>query len=276
MAAETEFPSMGATIFVGLTGVALITQGPSPEDLANPFETHTQTVFEIEPDPVQFAGFLSWSAPLVLQDKDLAGTNGPDQRPQRGAPLIRFTQMPTTHAAVAVTSDPPQAASVPVSMSINFNFDQIATLSSKDTPRRVEIATKDQPLEQPTHMSLRNAEWSAALKHVQSFQLQPTEVASFLFENTDSGERTVSGYKPKLVRILPDEANRSPRVAIPVRVTGNAVYLREAPSRSASPVTKFNSGTIGLVLEFKDDWRLVAFDDVTGWMFGEYLNALGQ
>ena len=276
MAAMSEFPSMGATIFVGLTGVALITQGPAPEELANPLEIHGDSGFETGPDHVMFAGFLSWSAPLLLEDTDLAGTNGPDHKPQPGAPLVQFADLPTAHARVDVKSHVAAALRVPVSMNTDFAFELSASSSGTDAPVRLKLEARDSAFEQSTRVSEKTAQWAVFAKDAPSMQKQPKETVSANIQRTHKAVRPVSQTSQKPVRTQPDRAAGSLRVAIPVQVTGNAVYLRTAPSRSADPVTKFDAGANGLVLEIKGDWRLVAFDAVTGWMFGAFLDPLGQ
>jgi hypothetical protein len=73
----------------------------------------------------------------------------------------------------------------------------------------------------------------------------------------------------------PPSASGLPRLAPkprPALVTGDFVFLREAPFAGAAPLGQFDIGTEALLLEERGLWRRVTIGDLTGWMFVDYLS----
>ena len=107
-----------------------------------------------------------------------------------------------------------------------------------------------------------------------SGQAQPTSVPL--------GHRSVPGAftrprpaVPPATLPLPPSASGLPRLAPkprPALVTGDFVFLREAPFAGAAPLGQFDIGTEALLLEERGLWRRVTIGDLTGWMFVDYLS----
>ncbi len=68
MTGVSEFPSMGATLFFGLTATALVLAGQPDMDFANPEVTMAETGYRSELPMVAFVLPVPWSLPPLLND----------------------------------------------------------------------------------------------------------------------------------------------------------------------------------------------------------------
>lgn len=91
MSAASEFPSMGATLFFGLTATALVLAGQPGIEYANPLETMSETEFSKERSVPPYVHQVSWPAPPLLGDAMLVKFYGALSGPttaERGAVIV--------------------------------------------------------------------------------------------------------------------------------------------------------------------------------------------
>lgn len=97
MSTATAFPSMGATLFFGMTFVVLITQGEPETEFANPQKTMAQTDLPATPRAVVRTAQASWPTPFRLPDAIL-------DRKRADAPVLNDnTDTPWTQVTRAQT-----------------------------------------------------------------------------------------------------------------------------------------------------------------------------
>lgn len=272
MTAGSEFPSMGATIFFGLTATALVTQGPAPTELANPWDRLSESGFEADPDPVAFASLVAWSFPLQLPDAVLAGMAGPTAAPVEIGPLAEFAQNSTTRPVIVVQDENPTQGTAPARLATGLQVASGAKPEFREVNFLNNPATQDRLIDVPVSPQKSVAVFAADPVVPQATREIIDPVLGWSAWDTASASREIR----KAGTGDPDSALPTLRVAIPSEVTGNSVRLREAPDRSADIIMRFDEGDVGLVLEIENDWRLIAFPDVTGWMFAAYLKPIGQ
>lgn len=131
---------MGATLFFGLTFVALITQGVPETEYANPAETMSETQLDAPPKNVSRVAQMSWPLPVVLADTRVDETHA--------SPLAE----PTTAEAQATLTPPPAA---PPSLVATFPDNrQVPQTAGQD----VQVALPGQTVERGRVAVLGNAQ----------------------------------------------------------------------------------------------------------------------
>lgn len=263
MTAATAFPSMGATLFVGLTGVALITHVP-PIEYADP--RVNMTGFEATPEPVTFVAPVSW--PTVLD-------------PLEVRPALTFAALDTATSASALPASLPGPIRAPAVQLTLPAFE--GTAAELALPPDAGDSMPPRTVTDPTDLRLRVVQDSAiadgttpakpvtALARVAPLTEVP-KVSAFV-ETPPTTPALVRFGPPRFDAPtpqpdLPDAARR----VTEARVTGDRVHLRVAPSINARSLEQYDTGTRALIRERRGAWRRVFIDGQAGWMFATYLS----
>ncbi len=209
MSAAPDFPSMGATLFFGLTFVALITHGAPEVEYANPRDTLEERALIAGAGP---AGLDTSVQTDVLATAPVAGTRLSVALPERqGQPSIDLPQVQRTSLqSPEIATEPGAFQSVPDAGQSTLDT------SVHDPPTRATPPTRTDPQRPGT--------------------APPRQIVSRI-----------------------------------VRITGDRVFLREAPGLESAPVAQFDTGTLALMQEIRGQWRRVTVAGQTGWMFEDYL-----
>lgn len=262
---------MGATLFFGLTFVAIITQGAPDIEYANPQETMAEVTLDAAPDEVPRLRQSAWSFPLLADDAALV-----EARPDAFAAAIP-----------AETALPPLAS--PTRPDPGLNQDPIRPEAPETTSRDLARLTRDSDLVQNGVQIIdqpgpRDGPVAAATA--------PAALPSDL--DTEPGISAPAARIPQL-----DQAPRAPRQAINLpatladpsasdalppnqplplaaRVTGDRVFLRTAPDVNAEPIDQFDTGTPARITESRGSWRRITIDGLVGWMFSIYLEIVEE
>lgn len=271
---NTDFPSMGATIFFGLTIVALLGHKPSNEAV-NPQDTHRRTNFTQDRSDVDMTPFVAWALPLGFDDADPNGRDGPLTTPVAAIVPSGAVQVGPQHGPFQAQITPteidaaPDAPDVQVILSVQDRSIVKADTSfvSKDVGTALPRAL---PQPDPTVSVLATGPNMSAA---------PTPIERGTDPSAASGPNTVDPeIARRFVSIDPPASDTNisaPRAPYVAQVAGNLVHLRSLPVRGAPSLGRFNIGTPAVALEVIGDWALVTIDDtLTGWMFAEFVEAL--
>lgn len=263
MEATPDFPSMGATLFFGLTFAALITQGPPPLEYANPKETMVDTRFEAPPDAVPFVSQVSWASFPTPVDPALPHEAAAP--PADPVAEIAYVLQTATASQVAVmqTVLPLVDGSSP---------DDAGVTAGRDDPQ-LAVAFPDA---MPFSSSVEQRPARAPAAGPVAAQVSLIDIATPAVPNT-SVPQPVAANLP-LPFTLPFLPAARPAARVPdgpktriVRVTGDRVFLRRDANGSAEPIDQFDTGTAALLREVRGKWRRITVGGETGWMFESYL-----
>jgi hypothetical protein len=266
----TDFPSMGATLFFGLTFVALITQGAPDIEYADPVETMEDTQLDAAPEPVVRTAQMSWWTPVLLDD----ATPDKDQSTGFAVP---------DRAGRVVSAEGPAARPAAPENSGGLWRDAVGTaplgLQTPGSPAQVarsatpEIAAQSAPA--GTAPSGRDT--GMARPNLQDSAPGPT-----FLQGTNAPSIDATPNEAALLRFAPTQLNGPEAAGAPVParpgptsaiVAGDRVFLRATPSIIGQPLDQFDTGTPVLVLEERGRWRRVDIGGTIGWMFETYVQS---
>ena len=264
MTDKPDFPSLGATLFFGLTFATLITQGPPETVYANPQETMAETKLDAPPDKAPFVAQVSWSSFLQPIDPNLLRTAIAPLA--LTAPDVAYLNQTTAAAPIEVAQLAPKA----------FGIDAI-------------VSAAWPTLQQQPHRQVKKTE---ALVLASTSEALPPKgphprtprAQTAIVTITSPASETLSFFKPKVwpqaaslslptvaEAQAPEQKPPSPKTRV-VRVTGDRVFLRRNPGSSGTPIDQYDTGTAALLREIRGQWRRVTIAQQTGWMFERYLS----
>lgn len=268
MPGVSDFPSMGATLFVGLTGAALITQGPPEIIFANPQETMAEVQLDTAPETPDLVDAVAWSMPVLLDDDALnveaalqmavrskAGSI-PGVAPVTGAPstMDRIEQTAALSAAAPLNLRPlpgtaPGSANAPEPL---------------DRPNGPE-GIPERPSARVPSPELTDSAPALAAAQAGAFNALSRARIAVLPEL----QRKPSALQPAAARGTPI-LGPAPRPAL---VAGDSVFLRSGPSAQTPPLGQFDRDTPVLLHDTRGDWQRVTIGRLSGWMFKKYVQS---
>jgi len=260
--------SMGAVIFFGLTGAALLgAMAPGDLEYLNPEDTHRRSGYKVGPPPTSWIDSFSW--PVVTQNTDSAQDNrvpvplpvdaredlfepvNQQLQAEAGTELLHGFTAPLIDAAFARLTPP-------VSQIVN-------------SPPAGPLMPPEQLVPLPPNLAGRDA---AAPLH--AARVIATEVTAPTSEENTSHTAALARVERATRQLLPrtertdQQMNLQDRHYV-ARVTGDQVNLRVAPEITSDTITLVPQNALGIVSQQRGEWVRIEVTGETGWMFGAFV-----
>jgi len=262
VAAPENNSSMGAVLYFGLIGFALIAASPGPVTYLNPKETMRRITFDASPDDAVLSDPFSW--PVATQNVD--------------ASLDKVALLSMQNIAVGIRPNASQdsftAPTVPVTFRPNPAFTSISNQTTPRLPTSVDRMAR-------SNFDLRQPQAASNRPDLDGFLLESFDepLVSIDFDSNDSiapireNQFHNSSATPglALTAALQDSWNGQPDAPWAGITTGDRVYLRASPALTGEPIDLISIDTRLLVTQSRGDWVRVEVAGNTGWMFAEFV-----
>lgn len=268
MQAATSSSSMGPVLFVGLTALALMSQGEPEITYADPARTMAGQAFDEAPGLSPVAPTATITVPvtaltavnLVALRGELAAASGLDSGPPPASTLaqpsaqIQITVQRTMVSAAELDLAPPQDVA---------GFEAVTNTASKGlfqaAPDPVFPGLAPPVARQSGQLSLEA-------------RLQDTRES--LLPNLPGRFRRPSPAQtgPDPSKMQKDTPFRPDTTRLQASINADFVHFRAGPGTRSAILGRYDQGAQVELLELRGNWARVRVDGQTGWVFRRYLD----